>query len=439
MDRANELYHSAREVLPGGVCASYRSNEAIGHPFFISRADGAHVFDLDGRDYVDVCMSHGAALLGHNHPAIKAAVAKGLELGVACSYETEHQSALARKITQLVPGAEMVRFAGSGTETVMHALRLARTATGREKVLKFEGHFNGYADYVAYSYGPPLDKAGPPDRPVPYAQSAGMPAALKDLIVVVPFNDPGALEDAFSRYGDQLACLIMEPISYDMGCVEAQPGFLALCQVLCRRHGALLLFDEVLTAFRMARGGAQEYVGITADLCVLGKALGGGMPISAIAGSREVMSHFRPLGDCEHSGTYLAHTTTVLAALAALEEYGRPGFYEHLEVLGEHLYSGFEEIIERSGVPMRLQHVGARFGMHFGHRDPVTNYREAARANRAMLLTFVAGCIRRGVYFHVSVHHGFSAAHTMADMDRVLEAIEGAVGDVRAAVPEAQA
>jgi len=439
MDRAFQLYESAREVLPGGVCASYRSNEAIGRPFFVSRADGAYVYDLDGHEYVDMCMSHGAALVGHNHPAIKAAVAKGLDLGIACSYETEYQSALARRITELVPGAEMVRFAGSGTETVMHALRLTRAATGREIVLKFEGHFNGYADYVAYSYGPPLDKAGPAARPIPYAQSAGMPVALKDLIVVVPFNNPRALEDTFLECGDQIACLVMEPISYDMGCVEAQPGFLALCRDLCRQHGALLFFDEVLTAFRMARGGAQEYTGITADLCVLGKALGGGMPISAIAGPRELMSHFRPLGDCEHSGTYLAHTTTVLAALAALEEYSRPGFYEHLEALGQRFYSGFQEIIDRSGVPMRLQHVGARFGMHFGHRDPVTNYREAARANRAMLVRFVGGCIARGVYFHVSVHHGFSAAHTVADIDRALKAIEGAMDDVCADFPEAVA
>jgi glutamate-1-semialdehyde 2,1-aminomutase len=394
------------------------------------------VYDLDGREYVDMCMSHGAALIGHNHPAVKAAVSRGLELGIACSYETRYQSELARRITELVPGAEMVRFSGSGTETVMHALRLARAATGRDKILKFEGHFNGYADYVSYSYGPPLDQAGPAERPVPYAQSAGIPAALSELVVVAPFNDPRALRAAFNEHGSEIACLVMEPISYDMGCVEAQPGLLELCRDLCHEYGALLFFDEVLTAFRMAPGGAQEYLGITADLCVLGKALGGGMPISAIAGPRELMRHFRPLGSCEHSGTYLAHTTAVLGALAALDEYARPGFYEHLDALGARFYAGFQEIIARSGVPMRLQHLGARFGMHFGHRDPVTNYREAARADKAMLRRFVRGCIERGVYFHVSVHHGFSAAHTMADIDRVLEAVEGAMDDVRADLGE---
>ena len=297
MDSARTLYGIAQEYLPGGVCASYRVNEAIGRPFYVSRGDGAYVYDLDGREYVDLCMSHGASLLGHNHAGVKAAVAKALELGVICAYETEFQSALARRITELVPGAEMVRFAGSGTETVMHALRLARTATGRDIVLKFEGHFHGYSDYVAYSYGPPLDEAGPADRPVAYPQSAGMPRDLADLIIVVPFNDPDALVAAFDAHGDEIACLIMEPISYDMGCVLARPGLVQLCRELCDRHGALLFFDEVLTAFRMAPGGAQQYLGVTADLCVLGKALGGGMPISAITGPRELMRHLRPLGD----------------------------------------------------------------------------------------------------------------------------------------------
>ena len=436
MDEAQALYTLAREVVPGGVCASYRVNEAMGRPFYVSHGDGAYVYDLDGREYVDMCMSHGASLLGHNHPGVKAAVSKALDLGIICAYETRYQSDLARRITELVPGAEMVRFAGSGTETVMHALRLARTATGREKILKFEGHFHGYSDYVAYSYGPPLDAAGPADQPIPYPQSAGMPRDLAALVVVVPFNAPDLLEAAFAEHGDELACLIMEPISYDMGCVVAQPGLVQQCRDLCNRYGALLFFDEVLTAFRIAPGGAQEYLGVTADLCVLGKALGGGMPISAIAGSRDVMRHLRPLGDCEHSGTYLAHTTAVLGALAALEEYSRPGFYEHLDALGESFYGSFQEIIDRSGVPMRLQYVGPRFGMHFGHRDEVTNYREAARANKAMLRTFVAGCIARGVYFHVSVHHGYSAAHTDADIDRALEAAEGAMDDVRRAFPE---
>jgi glutamate-1-semialdehyde 2,1-aminomutase len=227
------------------------------------------------------------------------------------------------------------------------------------------------------------------------------------------------------------AALILEPINYDSGCIIPQPGFIQLCRQLCDRYGVLLFFDEVLTAFRIALGGAQEYFGVVPDLCVLGKAIGAGMPISAVAGRREIMAHLGPNGKSEMSGTYLAHLMAVLSASAALEEYAKPGFYEHLAALGQRFYSGFQSIIERSGVPMRLQYVGPRFGMYFGITDEVTNYRKAAQQNHAMQLKFIAGCIQRGVYFHVSPHHGFSAAHTEANLDFALEAIEGAMADVK--------
>jgi len=431
MKSAEELYQFARQYLPGGVCASARSNPAIGHPFFVSRGDGPYVYDLNGRQYVDICTSHGASLLGHNHPAIRAAVARALELGIICAYETEHHSALAQRLSELVPCAEMARFAGSGTETVMHGLRLARAATGREWIIKFEGHFHGYSDHLFYSSAPPLDQAGPPDSPRPYAQSAGMPRALADLITIVPFNDLGALEAAFSRHGHEVATLILEPINYDSGCILPQPGFLQHCRSLCDQYGALLFFDEVLTAFRVGLAGAQGYLGVVPDLAVLGKAFGGGMPISALVGRRSIMARLRPDGASEHSGTYLAHLTTVLPARAALEEYARPGFYERLAGLSQRFFDGFQEVIQRSGVPCRLQYVGPRFGLYFGVTEPVWNYRQAAAQNQEMLLTFIAGCIRRGVYFHVSAHHGFSAAHTEADLDRALEAIEGGIADVR--------
>lgn len=430
MTRAEQLYDQARRFLPGGVSATARQNRAIGRPFFVSRGDGARVFDLDGRPYVDMCLSHGASLLGHNHPRIVAAVGRALELGVICSYETEHHTALARRVCELVPCAEMVRFAGSGTETVMHALRLARAATGRELVIKFEGHFHGYSDALYYSSAPPLERAGPAERPVPVAESAGMAAHGRDNVVVLPFNDVAALEAAFARHGRAAAALMLEPINYDSGCIVAEPGFLERCRALCDQHGALLCFDEVLTAFRMAPGGAQQHTGVVPDLCVLGKAFGGGMPISAIAGKRAVMRHLRPEGHSELSGTYLAHLSAVLAALAALDEYSSPGFYERLGALGERFYGGFQRLIEQSGVPARLQHVGPRFGIYFGVSEPVLNYRHAAAGSHEMLLTFVAGCIRRGVYFHVAAHHGFSAAHSEEDLDAALEGIAGALEDV---------
>src|SRR5262245_53613891 len=219
MSSAEELFATARQYLPGGVTASARANPAIGRPFYVARGDGAYVYDLDGHAHVDMCVSHGASLLGHNHPRIKAAVARALEQGIICAYETEHHIALARKIAELVPCAELVRFAGSGTETVMHALRLARAATGREKAIKFEGHFHGYSDFLNYSWAPPLDQAGPAERPSAYPQSAGMPASLRDMLIVVPFNNTTALEQAFARHGSEVATLIMEPINYDSGCI----------------------------------------------------------------------------------------------------------------------------------------------------------------------------------------------------------------------------
>ncbi len=430
-NRAETLYETAQQVLPGGVTASFRVNRAIGRPFYVARGDGPYVYDLDGNQFVDMCTSHGASLLGHNHPKLKAAVAQALELGIICSYESEHHTTLAQQVCDMVPCADMVRFAGSGTETVMHALRLARTATGRERIIKFEGHFHGYSDALNYSVSPPLAEAGPVDAPHAYPESGGMPAHNSEQIIVVPFNDVPALETAFALYGKEVAALIMEPVNYDQGCILPEAGFAQRCRELCDAHGVLLFFDEVLTAFRMGPGGAQQYLGVTPDLCVLGKAFGAGMPISALAGKRAVMQALKPLGASEMSGTFLAHLTGVLAASAALAEYSTPGFYAKMDAVSEHFYSGFQALIDGSGVPLRLQHLGPRFGLYFGVQTPVTNYRQAAEKNRAMELTFIKGCIARGVFFHPSPHHGFSAAHTEADMDRVLAAAEGALAEVK--------
>ncbi|MEP7355941.1 MAG: aminotransferase class III-fold pyridoxal phosphate-dependent enzyme, partial [Anaerolineales bacterium] len=215
IDPHQALFGAAQRVLPGGVSASARFNPAIGRPFFVSRGEGPYIFDLAGRRYIDMCLSHGASLLGHAHPKITAAVRRALDLGLICSYETKYHTALAQRVTELVPCAEMVRFSGSGTETVMHALRLARAVTRREKVIKFEGHFHGYSDDLFFSSAPPLDQAGPAATPIPYAQSAGIPHSARKRIVVVPFNDPAALEAAFAQHGAQAATLILEPINYD--------------------------------------------------------------------------------------------------------------------------------------------------------------------------------------------------------------------------------
>lgn len=424
MISADELFKIAQDYLPGGVDATVRMNRILKRPFYISRGDGSHLYDLESKSYLDFCMSHGASLLGHNHPAIVAAVKRALDLGVICSYETTFQVNLAKKITQMVPGAELVRFAGSGTETISHALRLARSVTGREKIIKFEGHFHGYSDDLYFSSAPPLKDAGPVNHPYSYPQSAGIPKQNSERIIIVPFNDPSALQMAFEKHGADVAALIMEPVNYDSCCIIPKPGFLQLCRQLCDKYGALLFFDEVLTAFRMAPGGAQQYFGVIPDIAVLGKAIGGGMPISAITGKREVMSQLRPGGNSEHSGTYIAHLTAVLASLAALEQYSQADFYPKLERLGSIFYGGFQEIIKHSRIPVQLQFVGARFGILFGISEEVTNYRQAAQQDYKLFDRFVAGCLDRGLYFHISPHHGFSTAHTEEDIHQSLNIIE---------------
>ncbi|MCZ7583632.1 MAG: aspartate aminotransferase family protein [Deltaproteobacteria bacterium] len=435
-----QLYEEAQAYLPGGVSASVRFNRALGYPMYIARGDGCLIYDLDGREYVDMCVSHGASLLGHNHPKIKAAIRQALDMGIICSYDTVYHVALAKKIAGLVPGAEMVRYAGSGTEAIMHGLRLARAYTGREKILKFEGHFHGYQDYVYFSSAPPLDQAGPPEAPVPYIESAGTPEGMKQYIIIVPFNDLEGFERAVAAHADELAAIIMEPINYDAGCILPLPGFVERVRELATRHGIVLFFDEVLTAFRMAPGGAQEYLGVTPDLAVLGKAIGGGLPLSAITGKREIMAHYKPVGKCQHSGTYMGHLVPVLGALAALEEISAPGFYARLNGIGDRLYGGIEDILRRTRVKARLQHLGARFTIYFGVDEPVTNYRQAARHSVPMMLTFLRACYERGIYFHDYggnvAHHGFSIAHTGPHIDRALEGIEAAMQAVKQAFPD---
>ena len=431
--RGDDLYARASQVAPGGAAASVRLNRALGRVLYLARGDGAWIYDVDGNAYLDLCTSHGASILGHSHPAIVQSVARALEMGVLCSHETEHHVALAGKVCDMVPGAEMVRLSGSGTESVMHAVRLARAVTGRDKLIKFEGHFHGHSEHVYWSTAPPAEGAGPPDSPVPYCQSAGIPRGLQDYVVVVPFNDPDALERAIREHRDDAAAVILEPVNYNSGCILPRPGFLKAVRQLTADNGLILIFDEVLTAFRIAPGGAQEVYDVIPDLAILGKAIGGGLPISAIVGKRDVMSHLRPLGDAEHSGTYMGHLVPVMGALACLTELSAPGVYPRLYALGDRLYRGLEDAIGRLGIRARLQHLGPRFFIYFG-LDPdreVQDYRSAAAHDRAAALAFSRETAARGVYFHDYggglAHHGFSTAHTENDIDTALEAVEDAL------------
>jgi glutamate-1-semialdehyde 2,1-aminomutase len=398
------------------------------------RASGCRVWDLDGKEYIDLCCSHGATLLGHGDPSVRRAVEAALERGAPCSYENEQHTELARLLCETIPCLERVRFTGSGTEATMHCLRLARACTGRHKVLKFEGNFHGYHDQVMFAIGTPPDRLGPEEAPSPYPGSTGMPPELAGNLVIVPYNRPDLLEDAFHRHGHELAAVIGEPVYYNAGCIQPTREFLDALVTLPRKHGALLIFDEVLSAFRMAPGGAQEHLGVVPDLCTLGKAAGGGQALSVFGGRRDLMGRLMPTGDCQHSGTYNGHPVAVAAALAAVKEYRRPGFYDHINAVASRLNQGMNALFARHGVDAQVQGLGARFGVYFGVAGVPRNYRDVVNHHRPRMLRFIKSAIENGVYFHDygggACHHGFCAAMTLADVDEALRRLDKAVASL---------
>lgn len=435
MSRVVEQFERASQFLAGGVTSSTRVNKAIGHPLYFKRAKGCRVWDLDGKEYIDLCCSHGATLLGHGDKKVRKAVERVLKRGAACSYESELQAELAELLCATIPCCERIRFTGSGTEATMHCLRLARACTGRSKILKLEGNFHGYHDQVMFAIGTPADQLGSEESPALFPGSTGMAAGLEKNLVVVPYNRPELLEQAFNRHGSELAAVICEPIYYNAGCIFPSQAFLnALCS-LTKRHGTLLIFDEVLSAFRMAPGGAQQYLGITPDLCTLGKAVGGGYPLSVFGGRRELMERLMPTGDCQHSGTYNGHPVAVAAGLAALKRYRKKGFYEHINAIAKKLYEGLQALFQQYGVTARVQGLGARFGIYFGLTDEVYSYRDAVKHQRERMLQFIKLAIGEGVYFHdyggAACHHGFCAAMTEEDVDEALSRLDAAIKQMK--------
>lgn len=435
MKRTIEQFEKAKQYLAGGVSASTRVNRALGHPLYFDRAEGCHLWDLDGREYIDLCCSHGATLLGHGDPRVRQAVEAAIARGAACSYENELHTELAKILCETIPCYERVRFTGSGSEATMHCIRLARAYTGRSKLLKLEGNFHGYHDQVMFSIGTPADQLGPETAPTVFPGSAGIAPGLAEQLVIVPYNRPDLLARAFEQHGHELAAVICEPIYFNAGCIMPSPEFLAALRQLTRDHGVLLIFDEVLCAFRMGRGGAQEYLGVTPDLCTVGKAVGGGYPLSVFGGRREIMDHLMPQGNCQHSGTYNGHVVAVAAGLAAIKAYREPGFYDHIRAVGQRLFAGLNDILARHGVRGRVQGLGARFGIYFGLTDEVRDYRAAVRHQRETMLKFVAAAIDNGVYFHdyggAACHHGFCAAMTLADTDEALQRLDRAIATLK--------
>ena len=416
------LFERAQRVIPGGVNSPVRAFRAVGGtPRFITRAEGPYIFDAEGKRYTDYIGSWGPMILGHGHPAVVDAVQRALLDGFSFGAPTEREIELAEAIIALVPGVEQVRLVSSGTEAGMSALRLARGATGRSKFIKFEGCYHGHAD-------PLLVKAGSGLATFGFPTSAGVPEDVVKHTLVLPYNDIAALEAAFDAHGKELACVMIEPIAGNMNFVRASVPFMTRLRELCTSHGALLVFDEVMSGFRVALGGAHSVYqrlipGFKADVFVFGKVIGGGMPLAAFGASRDVMRHLAPLGPVYQAGTLSGNPVATACGLATLKEITKPGFFEALGAQTQRLVEGLEGAARDAGVPLVGDSEDGMFGFFFFNQLP-QNYATVMTTDSARFNRFFHAMLDRGVYLAPALYEaGFvSAAHTPADIDATVAA-----------------
>jgi glutamate-1-semialdehyde 2,1-aminomutase len=430
--RSHELFERAQKVLVEGVNSPSRGTAVYeGGPVVLERGQGSHVWDADGNVYVDFMMSFGALIQGHAHPKIvetvSQTVAEGSHFAAATSAEVE----AAERFCKMVPSAEVVRFANTGSEATMLALRLARAHTGRTKFLKFEGHYHGWYDpYLLNGHSHPFDELGPRDNPTRIPDSQGIPAAAFDDVVLAPWNDIWALERVMRQHGSELAAVITEPIMANMGCIPPRDGYLQRIAELAHDHGALFILDEVVTGFRYAPGGCQEYYGLKPDISTFGKALGAGFPIGAVAGPRSILDRMRWGSEMVlHYGTFNGHRLTMKVVAANLDLLSAPGAHKQLYAIGDAAIAGLREVFRRHNLKAIVQGFGPMFQIYFTDRDVIHDYRDYCRyADTALYSRFVHRLLERGVYMTPSngLHWIISTAHTEADVERLLRAADDA-------------
>lgn len=411
------LYERAIRVIPGGVNSPVRAFKSVGgDPVFIRRAHGARVEDVDGNDYLDYVLSWGPMILGHAHPKVVAAVQEAVARGTSFGAPTEAEVRLAEKVSAAVPSMELVRLVNSGTEAVMSALRVARAFTGRDGIVKFEGCYHGHADGLLARAGSGIATLGIPDTP-------GVPAAFAALTRTLPYNDLDAARDLLTREGDRIACVVVEPVAGNMGVVPPAPGFLEGLRELTRRCGALLLFDEVITGFRVGYGGAQERYGVRPDLTTLGKILGGGFPLAAYGGRRDVMEQIAPVGPVYQAGTLSGNPVAVTAGLTTLELLEDPSLYADLDRKAALLQTGLELAAREAGVAVTVNRVASMLTAFFTE-GPVRDYATARRSDTAGYGAFFRAMLDRGVALAPSQFEAafLSTAHTDADLDKTVTA-----------------
>ena len=418
--RSEQLFTAAQQSIPGGVNSPVRAFNGVGGtPRFIAKADGAYLFDVDGNRYIDYVGSWGPMLLGHNHPAIKAAVLAAVENGLSYGAPTESEVLMAEMIRQIMPDMEMVRMVNSGTEATMSAIRLARGYTGRDKIVKFEGCYHGHADCLLVKAGSGALTLGQPNSP-------GVPADFAKHTLTCTYNDLASVEATFASYGSEIACIIVEPVAGNMNCIPPVPGFLEGLRAICDKYGALLIIDEVMTGFRVSLQGAQGYYGITPDLTTLGKIIGGGMPVGAFGGKKEIMAYIAPTGPVYQAGTLSGNPVAMAAGLAMLKAIQQPGLYDTLAEKTRQVAEGLKAAAAKQGIPLAVNYVGAMFGFFFTDEPEITRFEQVSRCDIDAFRRFYHLMLQEGIYLAPSAYEaGFlSLAHSEADIAETLAAAE---------------
>ena len=420
MTRSHDLFQEAQQYIPGGVNSPVRAFKGVGgDPVFFKHSEGAYLVDEDNNRYIDYVASWGPMIVGHQHPevvkAVQAVVAEGIGYGAPTAIETE----MAKLVCEIVPSVEMVRMVNSGTEATMTAIRLARGYTGRDKLIKFEGCYHGHSDSLLVKAGSGALTLGVPTSP-------GVPASLAEHTITLDFNNIDQVKQVFDEVGDQVACVIVEPVAGNMNCIPPVPGFLEGLREVCDKHGAVLIFDEVMTGFRVSLGGAQQHYGVTPDLCTLGKVIGGGLPVGAFGGKKEIMEKIAPLGPVYQAGTLSGNPVSMAAGLTTLKLIQEPGFHDKLADKAAKLCDGMRERASAAGIPLTTNQVGAMFGFFFSEEESISSFQQVTQCNIEQFQIFYRGMLSQGVYLAPSAYEaGFvSGAHTDKEIDATLDAAE---------------
>ena len=427
MSKSAQLFEKAQKVIPGGVNSPVRAFKGVGGtPVFSEKAEGAYITDSDGKKYIDYVGSWGPMVLGHNHPAIIDAVLKAVPNGLSFGAPTESEITLAELVCKLVPSIELVRMVSSGTEATMSAIRLARGYTGRDKIIKFEGCYHGHSDSLLVKAGSGALTLGQPSGP-------GVPADFAKHTLTCTYNDLDSVKQAFEQYPNDIACLIIEPVAGNMNCIPPKAGFLQGVRELCDQYGAVFIIDEVMTGFRVALGGAQSYYGVKPDLTTLGKIIGGGMPVGAFGGKKEIMEFIAPTGPVYQAGTLSGNPIAMAAGLACLTELSKAGNQEKLAAQTKTLAEGLKALADKHGVPFTVQYVGGMFGLFFTEQQEITDFQSVMKCDAAKFNRFFHLMLEQGVYLAPSAFEaGFmSLAHTDADIQATLEAADRAFAQLK--------